>query len=111
MNKKKKTVEKKSSHTHTLKGVLDISRSGMGYVIVEGLEKDIMIRPNDFNRAFHGDTVSVQVNKHTMPGKRVEGKVVDVVQRKQTDFLGTVQINRDIAFFIPAGKKACPIFL
>lgn len=110
MNKKKKTVEKKSSHTHTLKGVLDISRSGMGYVIVEGLEKDIMIRPNDFNRAFHGDTVSVQVNKHTMPGKRVEGKVVDVVQRKQTDFLGTVQINRDIAFFIPAGDKGMPDF-
>lgn len=62
MSKKNKPA-RKSSQVEIVKGKLDISRSGMGFVIVEGMEKDIVVRPNDFNRAFHGDIVRVQVNK------------------------------------------------
>ena len=71
---------KKSSQTATVKGKLDISKSGMGYVIVEGNDKDILVRPNDFGRAFHGDIVKVQISKGSAKDKRVEGKVVDVAE-------------------------------
>ena len=60
---KKKTAGKKSSQTSIVKGKLDISKSGMGYVIVEGNDKDIIVRPNDFNRAFHGDRLTVAYQK------------------------------------------------
>ena len=70
---KKKTAGKKSSQTSIVKGKLDISKSGMGYVIVEGNDKDIIVRPNDFNRAFHGDIVRVQVNSSLSKDKRLEG--------------------------------------
>ena len=52
---KKITGTKKSSQVKVVKGVLDISRSGIGFVLVEGMDKDVLVRPNDFNRAFHGD--------------------------------------------------------
>jgi len=109
MSKKIQDV-KKSSQTAILKGRLDISKSGMGYVIVEGNDKDIIVRPNDFNRAFHGDIVRVQVSKGLSKDKRQEGKVVDVAERKQTEFIGNIQMSQRFAFFIPASEKPIPDF-
>jgi ribonuclease R len=110
MSKPKNSAPKRSSQTQILKGKLDISRSGMGYVIVEGQEKDIMVRPNDFGKAFHGDTVRVQVAKNAGQGKRAEGKITDVAERKQTEFIGNVQVNKNIAFFVTGGEKPVPDF-
>ncbi len=109
MNKKNKSG-KKSSQTETVKGRLDISKTGMGYVIVEGRDKDIMVRPNDFSRAFHGDLVRVQVNTDLSKDKRQEGKITEVAERKQTEFIGNIQISKNFAFFVPATEKPVPDF-
>ena len=110
MGKGKNTEHKKSSQVKTVKGKLDISRSGMGYVIVEGQDKDILVKPNDFGKAFHGDMVSVQVSNDSGRGKRMEGKVVDVIQRKQVEFIGNVAVNKNVAFFISGSGKTIPDF-
>src|SRR5688572_12351459 len=110
MAKQNKPTSRKSSQIKVLKGKLDISRSGMGFVTVEGEEKDIMIKPNDFGRAFHGDQVRVQVAEQTVRGKRTEGKIIDVTERKQTEFIGNVQVNKTIAFFVPGGDRPVPDF-
>ncbi len=107
---KKKLEHKKSSHTEIVKGKLDISRSGMGFVIVDGQDKDIIVRPNDFGRAFHGDTVRVEFDKHKNAGKRLEGKVVDVAERKQTEFIGQLQMSKTFAFFVADTEKPMPDF-
>src|SRR5436190_5741512 len=107
---KKNTPPKKSSQVNIVKGKLDISRSGMGFVIVEGTEKDIIVRPNDFNRAFHGDMVRVQINRGIAKGKRAEGIIVDVAERKQSEFIGNIQMSKNFAFFIPASEKPIPDF-
>ncbi|MBS1733066.1 MAG: ribonuclease R [Bacteroidetes bacterium] len=106
-NKKKK--DSKSSRVKMYKGKLDISRSGMGYVIVDGLEQDILVKPNDFGKAFHGDMVRVQVTKEGR-GKRTEGVVVDIAERKQVDFVGDIEINRNVAFLVISGDKPIPDF-
>ncbi len=110
MNKQRKKEKKKSSQVEIIKGRLDISRSGMGYVIADGVEKDILVRPHDFNRALHGDLVRVQVNKGISRDRRAEGKITDVVERKQTEFIGNIQKNKNFAFFIPASEKPIPDF-
>ncbi|MEP7143919.1 MAG: ribonuclease R [Ferruginibacter sp.] len=110
MRKDKKSSEKKSSPSLSLTGKLDISRNGMGYVVVEGQERDIVVRPNDFNHAFHGDTVRVQINKDNGRGRRTEGKVTDVAERLRTTFIGNVQVNKNIAFFVAATEKPIPDF-
>lgn len=108
---KKITGTKKSSQVKVVKGVLDISRSGIGFVLVEGMDKDVLVRPNDFNRAFHGDTVRAQIDKHAVPGKRTEGKITEVVERKQTEFIGDLQVGKTFAFFTADTEKPMPDFL
>jgi ribonuclease R len=111
MNKNsKRNPGKSSSQIEILKGKLDIARSGMGFVIVEGMDKDILVRPNNFDRAFDGDTVRVQISKDNKRDKRIEGKIIDVVERKQTEFIGNIQVSKDFAFFIPNTKNPIPDF-
>lgn len=110
MSKERKGGDKRSSQTQTVKGKLDISRSGMGYVIVEGLEQDIVVRPNDFNHAFHGDTVKVQISNEGGRGKRVQGKVTEVTERLRSTFIGNVELNKNTAFFVAASEKPIPDF-
>jgi ribonuclease R len=89
-NSKKKNKEKHSS-PHALKGVMDITRSGMGFVIIEGMDVDILIRPADFNTALHGDTVRVMVKDAGSKGKRLQGVIKEVLQRKRTEFIGRIK--------------------
>lgn len=105
-NSKKKKQRQKSYTPQTLKGVLDITRSGMGFVVVSDAETDILIRPGDFNTALHGDTVRVKLKSGT--GRRLQGIVEDVVQRKRTEFIGHLEMNKGFAFFIAEMDKPMP---
>ena len=107
---KKIKEPKSSSQSKTVKGKLDISRSGIGFVLVEGMDKDILVRPNDFNRAFHGDMVKVQIKSDGGNGKRIEGKITDVSERKQIEFIGNLQVSKAFAFFTADTEKPMPDF-
>lgn len=112
----KKPGKKRNRNFKEYKGVIEITRSGMGFVVVEGLETDILVRPNDFNTALHGDTVKVEVNPERT-GKRMQGVVTDVLERKQTEFVGKLEMNKNhsdsgtgkgFAFVVIEGDKKMP---
>jgi len=111
-NSKKRKNEKHSTHEQTLKGVIDITRSGMGFVIVENLPVDVIVRPGDLNSALHGDLVLVKIREEKKGGKRMQGIVSEVLRRKQTEFLGKIEINDDdgkrFGFFIAESDKPMP---
>jgi ribonuclease R len=92
-----------------VKGTLEITRSGIGYVIVEGRDNDLLIRPQDFNKAMDGDIVRVKV-KDTHRGKHVEGVIEEVIERKQTEFIGDIFVSEAFAFFKPDSQKGLPDF-
>src|ERR1700694_3323868 len=104
----KKPGKKRQADFEEYKGVLEVTRSGMGFVVVPGLETDILIRPNDFNTAMHGDTVKVEVNPEKRTGKRMQGAVSDVLERKQLEFVGKLQMNKGFAFFVSETDKKVP---
>src|SRR2546430_266667 len=104
----KKKKKKAASSQHTVKGVLDITRSGIGYVIVENLPNDILVRPADFNTALHGDTVRVRLVGGMKQSGRQQGEVTEVLHRKQLDFLGKLEIGKGAAFFIADTEKPMP---
>jgi ribonuclease R len=109
-NSKKKIKEKQrpASTGKVLRGMLDITRSGMGFVTIEGMDIDIMIRPGDFNTALHGDTVVVAVKEMRSSGRRMQGVVKEVLHRKRTEFIGHLQMNKGFAFFIAEMDKPMP---
>jgi len=92
----------------TLKGKIDITRSGMGYVIVDNNAIDIMVRPSDMSNALHGDIVRVKVTRENGRTGKKEGKVVEVVERRQTEFIGHIQLSDKFAFFVPDTDKPMP---
>ncbi|MFZ1858495.1 MAG: ribonuclease R, partial [Chitinophagaceae bacterium] len=107
--KKKKQREKpRQSSGKVLKGKLDITRSGMGFVTIEGMDVDIIIRPADFNTALHGDTVRVAIKEMKSSGRRMQGIVKEVLIRKRTEFIGHLQMNKGFAFFIAEMDKPMP---
>ncbi|MEQ1624643.1 MAG: ribonuclease R, partial [Sediminibacterium sp.] len=106
--KDKKKLKQKSKHSPelTLKGRLEVTRSGMGYVIVEG--GDVLVRPGDFATALNGDTVRVKVVKENIRTGKKEGRILEVVTRKQTEFVGHLQLSTNHAFFVPDTDKPMP---
>lgn len=112
MSKSKKR-EKSATNNNllsTIKGVLEITRSGLGYVIVPDNKGDIIVRPGDFNTALNGDTVRVRVTKENFSSGRKEGKITDVITRKQLEFIGHIQLSTNYAFFVPDTNKPVPDF-
>ncbi|MGZ3958043.1 MAG: ribonuclease R, partial [Flavisolibacter sp.] len=103
----KKSGKKKGKNFDEYKGTIEITRSGMGFVLVNGLETDILVRPGDFNTALHGDTVRVHVDP-LRSGKRMQGTVVEVLERKQMEFVGKLEMNKGFAFFVAEGNKKVP---
>jgi len=94
--KNEKKTKHKSTQNDAHKGVLEITRSGVGFVIVQDLHTDILVRPNDFNTAMHGDTVRVQARPQR-DGKKLQGEVIQVIERKQSEFIGRLQMNNSNA--------------
>ncbi len=109
--KKTKSKQKQKAKTitvQTIKGKLDVTRSGIGYVVVDDASGDVLVRPNDFFTALHGDTVKVKVVKENSRTGKKEGKITEVVERKQTEFIGHLQVSAHHAFFVPDTDKPMP---
>ncbi len=102
----KKTGKKKPSPL--IKGVLEITRSGIGYLIAERRDADVLVKPNDFNKALDGDTVRVRLKPSG--GRRIEGVVEEVIERKQMEFIGNMDVRENFAFFRPDSQKPIPDF-
>lgn len=80
-------------------GVVDLTRSGSAYIIIEGKDQDIYTSARNLNGAMNGDVVLI--NSWTPRGRRKpEGKVVKVVERSSTHFLGTVKLFKNQALLM-----------
>jgi len=103
MARKKNTKKKKSTASagREYKGIVDMTRSGLAYIVVEGLEKDIRVRQKNLNTAMHGDEVLVKIIPHRQKGGRMEGEVLQVINRKRNEFTGVLQVAGANAFVVP----------
>jgi len=78
-------------------GIVDINSKGHGYVIVEELEEDIFVPKHYLKKALPGDEVEVYVFKRRRRGK-TEGEISQIVNRKKTEFVGTIEVKEKFAF-------------
>jgi ribonuclease R len=70
--KKSKQVQ---GSKHIFTGKLEVTRSGMGYVIVEGQEQDIIVKRENLSTALNGDEVRVEIFP-SRGGRRPEGRII-----------------------------------
>lgn len=86
------------------KGRLEISASGRGFVICDQLEQDVVVNREDLNSAFNGDEVIVECYKQKKNGA-FKGKIVDILERKKTQFVGILQHEKNYAFVLTRNAR------
>jgi ribonuclease R len=96
----------KHHHTHKkrlppIEGTIRINTKGVGYVDIPDTDESIEIAPEHLNTALHRDTVHTTL----MPGKtrwgNKRGEVVEVLERAQTRFVGTLEEEGGFIFLRP----------
>ena len=95
--------EKQIEIGNILEGRLSSNASGSAYLVSTDLPKDIYINKSNTNHALHLDSVKIEV----IPGdgRSLEGRVIEIVERFRTEFVGMLQISPKHVFFIPDSNK------
>lgn len=84
----------------SLTGIIDFNQTGNAYVNVEGLDDDIFIHSKNVKDALQGDKVLIVTYQYK--GKKLEGSVVEVLERNRQEFVGTFQLiqHKDFGFVV-----------
>lgn len=104
---KNKKEDKKTPGTRLYEGTLDITQSGAMFVLIDGLDRDAILRNRNIP-AFSGDKIQVKIGA-IKEGKRAEATFVKVLERKLTQFVGKFDIQKskeyDVYFVSPLTEK------
>ena len=88
----------------TVEGKIDMTSRGAAYLLSTELDEDVYIREHDMGNALHGDMVKVKLYARRR-GRKLEGEVVEIVQRAKTEFVGIVELSQKFAFVLPDSSK------
>jgi len=85
-------------------GTVDMTQHGYAFIISDAVEGDVFVSRNNLNHALNGDYVRVYMYARRK-GKRVEGEVVEVIERARSTFVGIVEVSKHWAFLNPDSKE------
>ena len=71
----------------TVKGFLDKTKKGSGFLVQENIEKDLFISEKNINKAFDGDLVECEIISNR------EVKILKIIERKKINFVGSVVLK------------------
>jgi ribonuclease R len=86
-------------------GTIDMTQHGYGFLVSEDSTEDVFIARSNLNNALDSDLVKVIVYPKRKQSTRVEGEVVEILERARDTFVGTVEISRNYAFLLPDNRK------
>jgi len=85
-------------------GTIDMTSRRTAYFICDEFEEDVFIPTINLNHALDKDKVKVYVYNRRR-GKKPEGEVIEVLERKKTEFVGVIDIQKNFAFVSTANAK------
>ncbi len=85
-------------------GKIDMTGRKTAYFVCPDFDEDVFIPTNNLNHALDGDTVKVYVYNRRN-GRKAEGEVIEIIERKKTDFVGVIDIQKNFAFVSTANPK------
>ncbi len=92
--------QKKGAKQKYVTGVIDMKQTGKAYLITEEFEEDVKIAANNTSNALPNDHVKVMLFP-LRKGRKLEGKVVEIIKRAKTVFVGTIQLHKNFGFLVP----------
>jgi ribonuclease R len=90
-----------------LEGIIRVTGKAVGYFPIPDMEEDFEVQPENLATALNGDTVKV-VPLGTEKFMRKQAKVVEIVRRRKTAFVGTFEKADDTmgdGFVVPDDKR------
>ena len=87
-----------------LKGKVDIISSGAAYIITDDVLGDVYVPKKHLASALHHDEVLVEVYGNR-PGRKPEGKILEVLKRSITHFLGQFQDYKKYGYVFVDDRK------
>jgi ribonuclease R len=87
-----------------LVGVVDHVSSRFAYIKISADQQDVYVKERDLGSAVDGDTVKIVILP-TQHGDHPEGRVVEIVKRNRSRYVGKIEVSKNYAFFIPDYRK------
>ena len=101
----KKYYLNQTPSSNTVTGVLELNQAGYGFVVLKNSNLgDIFIAARNLGTAFNGDTVEVALFA-SRKRKNIEGQVINVVNRKREEIVGTLSKSHSFYFIKPDDRK------
>ena len=88
----------------TVKGVLDKTKNGSGYLVQENVEKDFFISEKNINKAFNGDLIECELISNR------EVKITKILERRKTNFVGTIVLKENRTYVNVSTQREKIIF-
>jgi len=80
-------------------GIVDMTRSGAAFVVMEESEQDIYVSSAQRNSALDGDKVRVKVfDDRKGRGRRKEGMIIEILERVRNNFIGRLKLKKNYYF-------------
>ena len=92
-----------------LEGRIEFNQRGTGFVIVEGLDEDLRVHASDAGLALAGDRVAVKVLKSKKQARNPKAKVVDVLERGSSFYVGTLRKTESDTYLIESDRKSANV--
>lgn len=88
----------------TAQGTFSRLKNGKNSVILDdGDRESVFVAERNSKHALNGDRVLVSISAHAK-GKEPEAVVIEIIERKEQTFIGTLRVDRHIATLIPDSK-------
>jgi ribonuclease R len=85
-------------------GIVDHVSSRFAYIKIAEEQQDVYVKGKDLGSAVDGDTVKIVILP-TQHGDHPEGRVVEVIKRNRSRFVGKIEVSKNYAFCIPDYRK------
>jgi len=99
-----KKDKKSSSKVKRLEGKIQSTSKGYAFLIPTDItQEDVFIAERDLNGAMHNDKVVVSIKPSG--GRRMEGKVIQILERGFERIVGLLKVIKKIAYVVPDDVK------
>ncbi|MBI5220046.1 MAG: ribonuclease R [Bacteroidia bacterium] len=90
--------------TGYITGILELTEKGTAFISSDDADKDIVIPHECLNHALKGDKVKALL-RPVKKGFDLFGEVVEILERSQKTYVGTIQMSKAYAFLVPDYKQ------
>lgn len=87
-----------------IEGVVDFVNPRFAFIVSEETEEDTWVDVDHIKFALHGDRVKARLYPNAK-GRRPEGEVLEVLERKTNEFVGKIEVKEKYAFVVADNRR------